>query len=218
MHFVIQSVFPKESIVRAHCKRDDAPPGVHPLTADNLFRQVRAKGGTEKSYQESMTSNCALSSSGTYAVKHNPAAYFTGGTDRTACNADNVSMGTTSSGNFLNDLNNNTLPTFSFITPNLCSDTHDCSVATGDNWLKAWMPKILASAAYQSGNTAVILMYDEYTSLPNVFITPSTRPGTVLTTNVSHYSLLRSTEEMLGINSYLAGAATAPSMRSAFNM
>ncbi len=127
-------------------------------------------------------------------------------------------MGTTSSGNFLNDLNNNTLPSFSFVIPNLCNDTHDCSVATGDTWLKAWMPKILGSAAYQSGNTAVILMYDEYTSIPNVFISPSTHPGTVYTTNVNHYALLRTTEEMLGIPTYLAGAATAPSMRSAFNM
>jgi len=197
---------------------DDNPPSSHVLTADNLFRQVRAKGGTEKSYQESMPSNCALSNSGTYAVKHNPAAYYTGGSDRTACTADNVPMGTTSSGPFLNDLNNNTLPTFSFITPNLCNDTHDCSVATGDAWLKAWVPKILASPAYQSGNTALVIMYDEYTAIPNVFISPSTHPGTALTTSVNHYALLRTTEEMLGITSYIAGAASAPSMRNAFNM
>jgi len=61
-------------------------------------------------------------------------------------------------------------------------------------------------------------MYDEYTNLPNVFISPSTHPGTVLTASVNHYSLLRTTEQMLGITTYLAGAATAPSMRSAFNM
>ena len=63
-----------------------------------------------------------------------------------------------------------------------------------------------------------MLVYDEYTNLPNVFITPSTHPGTVLTASVNHYSLLRSTEEMLGIKNYLGAAATAPSMRAAFNM
>ena len=197
---------------------DDKSPSSHVLTADNLFRQARAKGGTEKSYEESMPSNCALTNSGRYAVRHNPAAYYTGASDRTACTADDVPMGTTASGPFINDLNNNTLPTFSFVTPNLCDDSHDCSVATGDNWLMSWMPKILASSAYRSGNTAVMLVYDEYTNLPNVFITPSTHPGTVLTASVNHYSLLRSTEEMLGIKNYLGAAATAPSMRAAFNM
>jgi hypothetical protein len=34
----------------------------------------------------------------------------------------------------------------------------------------------------------------------------------------NHYSLLRSTEEMLGIGTFLGGAASATSMRSAFNL
>jgi phospholipase C len=197
---------------------DDNPPSSHVLTVDNLFRQVRAIGGTEKSYEESMPSNCALSSSGTFAVKHNPEAYYTGGTDRTACSANNVPMGTTASGALLSDVSNNTLPRFSFITPNLCNDTHDCSVTTGDDWLKSWMPIILGSRAYQSGRTAVIIMWDEYTPMPNVMISPSTAPGTRSGVAFSHYSLLRTTEEMLGITTYLGGASSATSMRSAFGM
>lgn len=197
---------------------DDNPPSAHVLTGDNLLRRVRTTGMTEKSYQESMPGNCLLSNSGTYAVKHNPAAYYAGGSDRTACQADNVPMGTTAAGNFLNDLNSGTLPNFSFITPNLCSDTHDCSVATGDSWLQSWVPKILASSAYQSGNTALIIMWDEYTPMPNVIITPSTRPGTLSAIAFNHYSLLRTTEEMLGITTYLGGASSAASMRSAFGM
>jgi hypothetical protein len=197
---------------------DDAEPSAHNLTSDNLFRQVRSSGGTVKSYQEDMPSNCALTSSGRYAVKHNPEAYANGAGDRAACQADNVPMGATTSGNLLDDLKGNSLPTFSFITPNLCNDTHDCSVATGDNWLKSWVPKILASHAYQSGDTALVIMYDEYTPMPNVFITPSTTPGTLATANFDHYSLLRTTEEMLGIKNFLLNAASAASMRPAFNM
>jgi phospholipase C len=177
---------------------DDNPPSSHVLTADNLFRQVRSAGMTEKSYQESMAGNCALTSSGSYAVKHNPAAYFAGGSDRPACQADDVPMGTTSSGNFLTDVSNDTLPNFAFITPDLCSDTHDCPVNTGDLWLQAWLPLIFNSSAYLSGNTAVIIMWDEPTPMPNVFITPSTAPGTVSGVAFNHYSLLRTTEEMLG--------------------
>jgi hypothetical protein len=61
-------------------------------------------------------------------------------------------------------------------------------------------------------------MYDEYTPMPNVIIAPSVRPGATSSTRFDHYSLLRTTEEMLGITNYLGGAATAPSMRSAFGM
>jgi phospholipase C len=197
---------------------DDAPPSSHDLSADNLFRQVRAAGGSAKSYEESMPQNCALSSSGNYAVKHNPEAYANGPGDRAACQRDNVPLGTTSGGNFLSDLQNDTLPSFSFITPNLCNDTHDCSVATGDGWLKGWVPKILQSTAYRAGRTALVIMYDEYTPIPNVFITPSTVPGTIATQGFDHYSLLRTTEEMLGIGSFLGRAQGAASMRSAFNM
>ena len=29
-----------------------------------------------------------------------------------------------------------TLPTVSFVTPNMCNDMHDCSIGTGDTWLQ----------------------------------------------------------------------------------
>jgi phosphatidylinositol-3-phosphatase len=37
------------------------------------------------------------------------------------------------------------MPKFSFVTPNLCNDMHDCSIATGDAWLQSWVPKITAT-------------------------------------------------------------------------
>jgi phosphoesterase family protein len=197
---------------------DDSPPAAHVLTADNLFRQVRTAAKTARSYQESMPSNCRLADSGRYAVKHNPEAYFAGDGDRAACLADNLPLGTPSRGNLHDDLTNNTLATFSFITPNLCNDTHDCSVRTGDAWLSEWLPVILESQAYISGGTVIFLVYDEYTPIPVVVISPYTLPGTVTAAPFDHYSLLRTTEEMLGLTPFLGKAATAPSMRPAFNL
>src|SRR5206468_1231099 len=43
---------------------DDADPAAHPLRVDNLFRQVRAAGGAERSYQEGMPGPCAVTPSG----------------------------------------------------------------------------------------------------------------------------------------------------------
>ncbi len=185
---------------------------------DNIFNQVRVSGGTAKSYEEDMPSNCFKTNSGNYAIRHNPAAYFTFSNSQAACQTDDMPMGSTTSGNFLNALASDaSLPTFSFITPNVCNDTHDCSVATGDAWLKSWMPLILNSPAYKSGDTAVALWYDEDTPIPNVMIAPSVKHVSLSDSTYSHYSLLRSSEEMLGLP-FIGKASSAPSLRSPYNL
>jgi hypothetical protein len=193
---------------------DDASPSSHPLTVDNLFRQVRAAGGSERSYQEDMGQPCQLAPGGQYAVKHNPAAYYVGpaGDDRAACRADDVAFGA-----WPGALQGH-LPTFAFITPNLCHDTHDCSVATGDAWLAQEVPKILGSTVYRAGRTAVIVVWDENSPMPNIVIGPAVRPGTVVTQPFDHFALLRTTEEMLALPGRLGAAAGAPSLRVPFNL
>ncbi len=100
---------------------------------------------TWRSYEESMPSNCDLSSAGRYAVKHNPAAYYVD--IRSRCARWDAPMATTSSGRFLSDLRRDRLPSFSFVAPNLCDDMHDCPIATGDAWLHRWIARIVASPA-----------------------------------------------------------------------
>jgi len=197
---------------------DCAPSTTCQAPVDNLFRQVRAAGGTAMSFEEAMTSNCQLTAAGTYGPKHNPAAYYTGGNDRSACLTDDVPMGTTTNGAFHDALaTNSSLPTFSFVTPDLCHDTHDCSVSTGDAWLAMWLPQILDSPAYRSGDTAIMVVHDEDTPCPNVFIAPTIATGTTSTlAGLGHFAMLRTTEQMLGIHKFLGAAATAPSFRSVY--
>ena len=198
---------------------DDAPPADHSFSADNLFRQVRAQGGLARSYQEDMPDHCTLEArAGLYAVKHNPAAYYKGGDDRAACRRDNVPLGTTAAGPLADALDGGPLPAFSFITPNLCNDTHDCPVKRGDVWLRAWLARIVASPAYRAGTTAVFVVWDEPGIIPHIVVSPSTRPGTASDTPFDHYGLLRTTEEMLGIKTFLGRAASARSMRAAFRL
>jgi len=205
---------------------DDAGPASHPLAVDNLFRQVRGSGRRAASYQEAMPGPCALSPKGDYAVKHNPAAYYTGsvpernggGGDRSACAGDDVALGTPTGGPLADALDHDTLPAFSLITPDLCHDTHDCGVATGDQWLEGWVAKLVGSAAYRSGTTAIFVAWDEYTPMPSIVVSPHTPPGTVFAGPADHYSLLRTTEELLGIGELLGHAAQAPSLRAAFGL
>src|SRR5205085_2059628 len=101
--------------------------------------------------------------------------------------------------------------------------THDCSVATGDAWLKQIIPKILAGPNYTAGDTALILTYDEGSGdnhIVTLVASPSTPAGTSSATAFTHYSLLRTTEEMLGIGSFLghAGDPGTASMRAAFHL
>jgi hypothetical protein len=74
-------------------------------------------------------------------------------------------------GNFTNDVNNNTLPSLAWIAPNLCDDGHSTSLGPSycttnriknlDSWLAAWVPFILNSTEYASGDTELILAFDE---------------------------------------------------------
>jgi len=195
---------------------DCAPSPSVSVTADNIFRQVRTAGGTERSYAEGMNGNCSNSGT-TYAPKHNPALYMWDSADRTACQHDDIPMGSATAGNFINALNNNTLPTYSLVAPNLCDDTHDCGVPAGDQFLKTLLPKILSSQAYHSGRTAVFVVWDEDSYIPNIVIAPSAIPGTTTSTSVNHYGLLRATEEMLGLP-LLGNVATATSLRTVFHI
>ena len=110
-----------------------------------------------------------------FATRHDPFVYFHSIIDNTAaCNQDVVPLGDLSGAmpagtpagvtGLATDLQSiATTPNFSFITPNLCDDGHDypctntagagvgggSSVADTDAWLRAWVPLILNSPAFQ---------------------------------------------------------------------
>jgi hypothetical protein len=186
---------------------DDDPPSSHPLNVPSIFSQL---GTGWRSLQESMPSNCLLTTSGLYAVRHNPAAYYTN--IRSDCSLLDVPLTDPP------DIS----ARFTFVTPNLCSDTHDCSVATGDAWLQTFLGQIFASSEYQAGNTAVFVTWDEddgsaSNHIATLVAAPSVVPGTAPTATFNHYSMLRTTEEMLGLG-LVGNAASATSMRTAFGI
>ena len=180
---------------------DDAPPAAHPLNVASIYSRVKAAGKTWRDYQENAPRNCPLASSGRYTVRHDPAPYYTD--IRGDCVSWDVPMGTTENGSFLSDLSSGTLPAFALVTPNLCNDTHDCPVSTGDAWLKSWIPRILASPNYLAGNTVVFLTWDEDDGsagnrIPMIVIAPSVRAGTHSAGAFDHYALLKTTQQLLG--------------------
>jgi hypothetical protein len=188
--------------------RDDANPSAHRLAGPSIFSQL---GSHWRALQESMPKACDRSPSGRYAPKHNPAAYYT--SIARACAKQDVRLTSTP------DLS----ARFTFITPNLCHDTHDCGVASGDRYLASLMPKLVNSAQYRAGKTAVFITYDEddgssSNRIPTLVIAPHTPAGTSATARFTHYSLLRTSEDLLGLKQHLGAAKSAPTMRSAFGL
>jgi hypothetical protein len=197
----------------------DCGPTQCPQNRNSLFGQIQRAGKAWRAYAESMPRNCDLASAGRYAARHNPAVYFT--PVRSYCKTHDVPMGGAASGRFATALAQRTLPAFSFVTPDLCHDGHDCSTSTADTWLGSWIGRITSSAAYRAGNTAVFVTWDEGVGsnqrIATVVIAPTVPRGTRVSVHLTHYSLLRTTEDLLGLPR-LGAAAKARSMRTAFHL
>jgi hypothetical protein len=188
----------------------------------NLFAQAPSWGA----YAESMRKPCVHFFTGLYAASHNPAVYYRTLAD---CAERDVPYDRLQA-----DLDSDTLPAFVFITPNMCHSMHNCSVATGDAWLAKAMRALVASPAYQRGTMALFVTFDEGEDrgsdqcthnvrdpgchVPILVVSPSTSPGARSASLFNHYSLLRTTEEMLGIPTIPGRARRERSMRAAFNL
>jgi hypothetical protein len=167
----------------------------------DLGAQLTTNNIPWRAYMEGMTSGC-LNSPSPYAVKHNPFAYYGG-----ACPANVVSFT-----QFAADLPGG-LPRFTWITPDLCHDGHDCSAQTADAWLQTIVPLITASPSWQR-NGVLMIVWDEGTGpqpdeTPMVVLTSGGRAGTV-GTRTDAYSVLATIQELLGLPK-LGAAAQATS-------
>jgi phosphatidylinositol-3-phosphatase len=120
-----------------------------------------------------------------------------------------------------------------------CSPTS--AVTAGDQWLSQWMPKIFNSPDYTSGRLVVFLTWDEGTGgslpaggdclsatylndaschIPTLVFSKSTVPGSQSASYFTHYSIVKTTEEVLGLSTTFLGpnVSGATSMTSAFNL
>jgi hypothetical protein len=212
---------------------NNCAPSKCPQTVPSLFGQLAAAGKTWRTYAQGMAGACSATATATYESSHNPALYYTDA--KTNCPAWDVPFDDPSTG-FLHDLAQGTLPNFSFVIPDQCNSSENCSVTTADLWLQQLIPQIQSSSAYQSAQTVVFVSWDEgshgqkgvdCTSKPKdttcevatLVISPYTRPGTKPLTLYTHYSLLRTTEDLLGLP-HLAHAAdtTTTSLRTDFHI
>lgn len=177
--------------------------GVYELDAKNIADQIEAAGKSWRIFAENVPANCFAGTvasggpdgPGTYARKHNPAISFVDiGHSPTRC--ANIT-----------DLSHfdPTVANYAFIVPNLCNDMHDCSVRTGDDFLKAFVPRILDPNKWQTGDV-VFIVWDEGTSslggggrVPLIVISDLSPKGFRSSISHNHFSLVRTIEDSWGM-------------------
>ena len=166
------------------------------VRARNLADTLEAAGMTWKTYAEDLPyRGFTGGSAGRYAKKHDPFLYF-----RDISSSPGRRRRVVPFTRFAGDLARNRLPDFSLLIPNLCNDMHDCSVATGDAWLKAHIVPLLRSRALRGG--VVFVVFDEGTSgtgggghIEALALGPTVRRGAKFTKATNHYGLLRTIED-----------------------
>jgi phosphatidylinositol-3-phosphatase len=198
---------------------DDDSPNAHPVHGANVFGQAISAGKSAKVYQESMPGNCSLTDSGSYAVKHNPWAYFVD--DRANCERFDVPAGDTTSGALHDDIVNGSLPNVAEVSPNLDNDAHDGTLLTADKWIQSWMTLIFASPDWRSGHLAVVITADEDDkSQGNTVLTTVIHPSQhshVVSTPLTDYSWTALVADMTH-TPCLAEGCNAPSAAAAFHL
>lgn len=186
-------------------------PGDDDVTIDeqNIVDQLEAHGKTWKGYMESY-SLCATPTDHAcgnqlYERKHNPFISFDDVRNNPARVANLVDLT-----QLKTDLDNNTVPDYSWISPNQCNDMHgrgapatdrcsfdneDFLIQDGDAFLAHTVGQIMASQAW-TGNSVIFVTWDEsdFTNSPTDFGFGDTRGccdanpggGHVLTLVISH--------------------------------
>ncbi|KAA2253540.1 acid phosphatase [Solihabitans fulvus] len=178
---------------------DDSCP--HTYTSANLGSELIGAGATFAGYSESMPSDGYTGcTSGKYARKHNPWVNF-----KNVPASSNLRY-TQFPTNFA------ALPTVSFVVPNLCNDMHDCSVATGDKWVKANLDGYVQWA--KTHNSVLAVTFDEDDSsasnqIPTIFSGQHVKAGSYAE-RITHYSVLRTIEDMYGLACTGSACAATP--------
>jgi hypothetical protein len=167
---------------------DDSCP--HTFSTANLGQELISAGQTFAGYSESMPSaGYTGCQSGQYYRKHNPWVNFSN--VPASSNLPYTSFPT----NFAN------LPTLSYVVPNICNDMHDCSVSTGDTWLKNNIDSYAQWA--NANNSLLVVTWDEddgsqSNQIPTIFVGQHVTAGNYAE-SVDHYRVLRTLEDAYGL-------------------
>jgi phospholipase C len=170
------------------------------MSGPSLADSLEKAGRTWKTYAEGLARpGFAGPASYRYAKKHDPLMYWpsiAGDPRRAARIVPFPELATDAAGN--------RLPDFALVVPDMCNSMHDCSVATGDAWLRTQIAPLLAKPAL--ARSVVFVIFDEGSSdrsgggeIAAFAAGPAVRAHARYEQPLSHYGLLRTIEDAWGL-------------------
>ncbi|PWI41647.1 alkaline phosphatase family protein [Streptomyces sp. ICBB 8177] len=170
-------------------------------SAANLGSELLAAGRTFKGYSEGLPKTGSTScSSGSYARKHSPWINFSN-----VPSSDSVPFSS-----FPTDYS--TLPTLSFVIPNLDDDMHDGTINQADTWLNK---NLSAYATWAKANNSLLIVtwdeddYTEDNQIPTIIVGDHVKTGHY-SEDVDHYDLLATLEQLYGLEPVGQSADATP--------
>jgi phospholipase C len=191
----------------------------HVFMATNMIDRLEAAGKTWKAYSESASGPCDINNPD---IRHIPFLFFQDvASNMTRCNKVIPTTAPTDN-EVVAELNSATPSNFIWLTPNDTDNMHSASVATGDNYLKNLVPRLLSSSTFMTKKAALFIVFDEgNNTAPNdlvyaVWAGPVVKKAQKYTTNYSHYSVLATLEANWGFASITMNDMGATPMMEVF--
>jgi hypothetical protein len=188
------------------------------INARHIGDLLEAKGKSWKNYAENYPGGCYLSNQGRFVARHVPFLSFADvRTNSAYCDSHIVDASELET-----DLQNGSLPTYSFYSPNLDNDGHDTNVAFASVWMERVFTSFLANPKFTDGLLFVVT-FDEgsFLSRKNRVLTilygDSVIPGSRSATHFNHFSLLRTIEDTLNLGTLGLGDKTAAPITGIWN-
>jgi acid phosphatase len=190
------------------------------ISDDNVVRELVKAGKSWKAYQESIPSAGYLGGdAAAYLRHHNPFSYLSDVQNDPSQAANVVPFS-----QFATDLANNTLPQFSFISPDVNNDGHNGTLAAADSWLQSNIAPLLANSTFQ-GDGLLIITFDEgdITDLEHggghvatIIISSKSKMNYQSQTEYQHQSTLRLVLVSSGVDKFPGLTGSAPDMTEFF--
>jgi acid phosphatase len=190
------------------------------ISDDNVVRELVKAGKSWKAYEESIPSGGYLGGDVAPYVRHHDPFSYLSDVQNDSSQAANIVPFT----QFASDLANNTLPQFSFISPDVNDDAHDGTLAAADSWLQSNIAPLLASPTFQSSGL-LIITFDESENtdvdhggghVATVIISSKSKMKYQSQTEYQHQSTLRLVLTASGVDTFPGLAATAPDLKEFF--
>ena len=187
---------------------------------DNVVRELISAGKTWKAYEESIPNAGYLGGDAPpYVRRHDPFSFLSD-VQSNPTQAANIVPFT----QFASDLAGNSLPQYSFISPDVNNDAHNGSLAAADSWLQTNIAPLLASSTFKSGGLLIITFDEAENSdfdhgggqVATVIISTSSKPNFQSQTLYQHQSTLRLVLEASGVDKFPGQSANAPDMTEFF--